>query len=98
MRSFVGVFVALLALGLVAVCVVVAPKVDEPVALTGAAAGVPSSQNTAAMSDKGALQLAEAMKPAAHFAATAIAQSNTTTAAPAFSAAARMPKSIGGCN
>jgi peptidoglycan/xylan/chitin deacetylase (PgdA/CDA1 family) len=100
MRTFVVIFVASLALGLVAFGVITAQRVADPVTLTAPTANVPSSQHTvaAAMSDRGALHFADAMKPTATFTPSAVPQSNTMTAAPAFSAAAAMPKSMAACN
>jgi peptidoglycan/xylan/chitin deacetylase (PgdA/CDA1 family) len=84
MRIVVIVFAALLTLGLVTFGVVVAQKVTDPVPPTATAARVPSSQNTAsANSEKVPLHVGEAVKVAAPFTSTAVAQNNTMAAASA---------------
>ena len=84
MRIVVIVFAALLTLGLVTFSVVVAQKVTDPVPPTATAARVPSSQNTAsANSEKVPLHVGEAVKVAAPFTSTAVAQNNTMAAASA---------------
>ena len=99
MRIVVVVFAALLTLGLVTFGVVVAQKATGPVALTAAAARVSSSQNTvSAKSDKAPLHMGEAVKAAAPFAPTAVAQNNTMTVAPAFPAPALAPRPFAACN
>src|ERR1700745_2651816 len=90
MRSVVVVFAALMTLGLVAFGVVVVQTAADPVQLTKAAARVSSPQNTAAKSDKAPLDLGEAVKTAAPFASTAVAN-NSMTVAPTFSAHAPAP-------
>ena len=99
MRIVVVVFAALLTLGLVTFGVVVAQKAPDPVPLTAAAARVSSSQNTvSAKSGKAPLRMGEAVKAAAPFAPTAIAQNNTMTVAPAFPAPALALKPFAVCN
>jgi peptidoglycan/xylan/chitin deacetylase (PgdA/CDA1 family) len=84
MRIVVIVFAALLTLGLVTFGVVVAQKVTDPVPPTATTARVPSSQNTAsANSEKVPLHVGEAVKVAAPFTSTAVAQNNTMAAASA---------------
>ena len=99
MRIVLVVFAALLTLGLVTFGVVVAQKGTDPAPLTAAAARVSSSQNTLpAKSDKATLHMGEAAKATAPFAPTAVAQSNTMTAAPAFPAPGVAPRPIAACN
>ena len=99
MRIIVVVFTALLTLGLVTFGVVVAQKATDPVPLTAAAARVSSSQNAeSAKSDKAPLHMGEAVKAAAPFAPTAVAQKNTMTVAPAFPASALAPRPFAACN
>jgi peptidoglycan/xylan/chitin deacetylase (PgdA/CDA1 family) len=99
MRIVVVVFVALLTLGLVTFGVVVAQKATDPVPLTAVTARVSSSQNTvSAKSDKAPLHLGEAVKAAAPFAPTAVAQNNTMTVAPAFPAPALAQRPFAACN
>ena len=97
MRIVVIVFAALLTLGLVTFGVVVAQKVTDPVPPT-ATARVPSSQNTAsANSEKVPLHVGEAVKVAAPFTSTAVAQNNTIAAASALRpvAACNNPDALG---
>ena len=99
MRIVVVGFAALLTLGLVTFGVVVVHKATDPAPLTAAAARVSSSQNTLpAKSDKATLHMGEAAKATAPFAPTAVAQSNTMTAAPAFPAPGVAPRPIAACN
>jgi peptidoglycan/xylan/chitin deacetylase (PgdA/CDA1 family) len=99
MRIVVVVFAALMTLGLVAFGVVVGQQATGPVALTAAAARVSSSQNTvSAKSDKAPLHMGEAVKAAAPFVPTAVAQNNTMTVAPAFPAPALAPRPFAACN
>jgi len=98
MRIVVIVFAALLTLGLVTFGVVVAQKVTDPVPPTATAARVPSSQNTAsANSEKVPLHVGEAVKVAAPFTSTAVAQNNTMAAASALKpvAACNNPDALG---
>ena len=98
MRIVVIVFAALLTLGLVTFGVVVAQKVTDPVPPTATAARVPSSPNTAsANSEKAPLHMGEAVKVAAPFTSTAVAQNNTMAAASALKpvAACNNPDALG---
>jgi len=98
MRIVVIVFAALLTLGLVTFGVVVAQKVTDPIPPTATAARVPSSQNTAsANSEKAPLHMGEAVKVAAPFTSTAVAQNNTMAAASALKpvAACNNPDALG---
>ena len=91
MRIAVVVFAALITFGLVAFGVVVAQKVTDP-------AAAPSSQNTAsANSEKAPLHMGEAVKVAAPFTSTAVAQNNTMAAASALKrvAACNNPDALG---
>ncbi|MFZ2078248.1 MAG: polysaccharide deacetylase family protein, partial [Xanthobacteraceae bacterium] len=100
MRIVVVVFATLLTLGLVGFGVIVAQKATDPVPLTAAAAArVSFSQNTVtAKSDKAPLRMGEAVKAAAPFAPTAVAQNNAMTVAPAFPAPALAPRPFAACN
>ena len=95
MRIAVGVFAALMTLGLVAFGVVVVQKGTDPVAPTNAVARVASPQNTVAKSDKAPLDLGEAAA-AAPFRSTAATQNNTMEVAPTF--AAHAPALRPACN
>jgi peptidoglycan/xylan/chitin deacetylase (PgdA/CDA1 family) len=98
MRIVVIVFAALLTLGLVTFGVVVVQKVTDPVPPTATAARVPSSQNTAsANSEKVPLHVGEAVKVAAPFTSTAVAENNTMAAASALRpvAACNNPDALG---
>jgi peptidoglycan/xylan/chitin deacetylase (PgdA/CDA1 family) len=96
MRIVVVVFAALITLGLVAFGVVVAQKATDPVPVRAAAAGVSSPQNTESPKNKAPLHLREAVKAAAPFTSTAVAQNNTTAVAAAFPAPAPTP--FAACN
>jgi peptidoglycan/xylan/chitin deacetylase (PgdA/CDA1 family) len=100
MRIVVVVFAALMTLGLVAFGVVVVQTVADPVPLMAAAARVSSPQNTVAKGNKAPLDLGEAVKTAAPFASTAVAQNNAMAAsahAPATTpfAACNKPDALG---
>jgi peptidoglycan/xylan/chitin deacetylase (PgdA/CDA1 family) len=95
MRIVVVVFATLMTLGLLAFGVVVVQKATDPVPLMAAAAGVSSPL---AKSDKAPLHMGEAVKAAAPFAPTAVAQNNAMTVAQAFSAPALAPRRFAACN
>ena len=91
MRIAVVVFAALITFGLVAFGVVLTQKATD-------FARVPSSQNTAsANSEKAPLHMGEAVKVAAPFTSTAVAQNNTMAAASALKrvAACNNPDALG---
>src|SRR5262252_5735008 len=99
MRIVVVVFAAFLTLGIVAFGLVVAQKASDPVPLTAAAAGASSLQNTeSAKNDKAPLDLGKAVKTAAPFTSTAVAQNNATAVAPTFPAHAPAPTPFAACN
>src|SRR6516165_847452 len=98
MRIVVVVFAALMTLGLIAFGVVVVRTTTDPVPLTKAAARVSSPQNTVAKSDKAPLELGEAVKAAAPFASTAVAQNNTMVVTPTFPAHMPAPTTFAACN
>src|SRR5262249_22721001 len=99
MRIAVVVFAALMTLGLVAFGLVVAQKASDPVPLTTAAADVSSPQNReSAKNDKAPLHLGEAVKAAAPFRSTTVAQNNTTAVAAAFPTHAPAPTPFAACN
>jgi peptidoglycan/xylan/chitin deacetylase (PgdA/CDA1 family) len=98
MRIVVVVFAAFLTLGLIAFGVVVVQTATDPVPLTTAAARVSSPQNTVAKSDKTPLDLGKAVKAAAPFASTAVAQNNTMAVAPTFPTHAPTLTSFAACN
>src|SRR5215813_11331984 len=99
MRIVVVVFAAFLTLGIVAFGLAVAQKASDPVPLTAAAAGVSSLQNTkSAKNDKAPLDLGKAVKTAAPFTSTAVAQNNTMPVAPAFPAPTSALEAIAACN
>ena len=98
MRIVVVVFAALMTLGLTAFGVVVVQTVTDSVLLTKTAARVLSPQNTVAKSDKTPLDLGKAVKAAAPFASTAVAQNDTIAVAPTFPAHAPALTSFAACN
>jgi len=98
MRIVVVVFAALMTLGLMTFGIVVMEAATDPVPLTKAAARVSSPQNTVAKSDKTPLDLGEAVKAAAPFASTAVAQNNTMAVTPTFPAHAPALASFAACN
>jgi len=98
MRIAVVVFAALMTLGLVAFGLVLAQNSSDPVPLTAAAAGVSPQLTELAKNDKAPLHLGEAVKAAAPFTSTAVAQNDTTAVAVAFPAHAPAPTRFAACN
>jgi len=99
MRIVVVGLAALMTLGLVAFGVVVAQKANAPAPPTVAAAGVSDSQNTAsAKSDRAPVHSEKAVKAAALFTSSAVAQNNTMAVTSAFPAATPAPTPVAACN